>query len=131
MSQQLSSRRTNTRKDWHSHPIYEERTCGTEKLRLLKAPSVNADPMWKAQSFDFAQDLLRAKLGTNFTADNVISIFNKHFPLNTMTAEGEAKRVKAIFRKSFGQVQYLTPTLFLNKQGNDQTGFMHRTNRPP
>ena len=105
-------------------------SCGTEKLRLLKAPSVDADAMWKAQAFDFARDQLRGKLSATISADTIISVIGEQFPMPTMAAEQEARRIVSLFRMAFGCVDNLTPTVMLDRGGNDQTGLMYRTPRP-
>ena len=69
------------------NPVFETRECGNEKLRLLKAPSVEAEAMWKAQSFDFARNLLRGKLNAKVSADTVIAVIGENFPMPTITLE--------------------------------------------
>ena len=81
--------------------VYEERKLDGVMLHLIKAPSVDAAPMWKGQAFDFARDRLRGKIGGSVTADSVITIIEEHFPMATMTAEEEARRVVSAFRAAF------------------------------
>ena len=75
------------------HVVYEERKLDGTTMRLIKAPPVDDAPMWKGQAFDFARDRLRGRIGGSVTADSAITIMGEHFPMATMTAEEEARRV--------------------------------------
>ena len=86
MSQQLGH--TNTRPGSNPRqPVFVERMLEGSKLKLLKAPSVDDQAMWKAQAFDFARDRLRGKISATITVDSVIAVIGEYFPLNTMTTE--------------------------------------------
>ena len=74
-------------------------------MRLLAAPTVDDKAMWKAQAFDFARDKLRGKLSDKISADNVIAVMGEHFPVSTMTAEEEARRVVRKFREAFLNIE--------------------------
>ena len=82
-------------------PQYEERKCGKERLRLLKAPSMEASAMWKAQAFDRARARLRGKLNDTITADEAIAFLGEYFPLSALTAEEEARRVASDLKTDF------------------------------
>ena len=75
------------------NPIFKDRLLNGTVVRLLAAPTVDDKAMWKAQSFDFARDKFRGKLSEKILADNVIAVIGEHFPVSTMTAEQEARRV--------------------------------------
>ena len=113
-----------------SKPVYEERTLKDQKIRLLKAPGVDSDVMWKQQSFEFAYNRLRAKLSDSCDADSLISIFNSHFPISTMPSEDLARAAVAKLHSAFGDISYLTPTAFLTRNGEDVTGLMYKKPRP-
>ena len=132
MSAQLNRRNPSSRRPVprDANPVYETRQCDTERIRLLKALTVEADAMWKAQAFDFARDQLRGKMNDDVTVDTVIAVVGEHFPMPTITAEQEARRVVNLFRNSFGNVRFLTPSVFLNREGNDQTGNIYKSPRP-
>ena len=114
---------------WNSQPTYAGRTCGKEKIQLLRAPSIESDVMWKQQCFEMVYNRLRSKL-SDYSDDVVISVFNEHFPLSTITAGQEARRIVHAFRNSFSDVENLTPTAFLDRNGNNQPGKMYKTPRP-
>ena len=106
-----------------------ERTCGQEKIQLLRAPSIESDVMWKQQCFEMIYNRLRSKL-SDYSADVVISVFNEHFPLSTISTEQEARRIVHAIPSSFSDVKNLTPTAFLDRNRNNQTSTMHKTPRP-
>ena len=62
-----------------SQPTYIERILDTDKIQLLKAPSVKSDVMWKHECFQSVYSRLRGKLSTSCTADMIISVFSEHF----------------------------------------------------
>ena len=66
----------------------------------------------KAQSFDFARNLLGDKLNAKVSGDSVITVIGDHFPIPTTTAEQEARRVISQFRDFFGDVSNFAPTVF-------------------
>ena len=111
-------------------PTYEERLLGSQKIQLLKAPGVDSDVMWKQQCFESVYNRLRAKLNDSCSADNLISVFNAHFPISTLPAEDQARTALAKFKSAFGDIKYLSPTAFLNRNGKDVTGHMYDTPRP-
>ena len=125
MSKQLSL------KQHHSYqPIFIDRECGTEKVTLLKAPSIESEAMWKLQCFTNVYDRLRPKLDT-YSADTLTAIFAEHFPLSTQAAEQEARTVVQKFRETFGIVKFLEPTSFVDTKGNDKSAEMFKKERPP
>ena len=132
MSFQLNARypRRNANAGHSLKPIYEERLLGREKIQLLKAPGIDAEVMWKQQCFESVYNRLRAKLNDSCSADNLITVFNSHFPISTLPAEDQARSAVSRFRSAFGNVTYLAPTSFLNRNGEDVTGDMLDTPRP-
>ena len=83
------------------NPSFNDRMLNGTVIRLLVAPTVDDKAMWKAQAFDFARDKFRGKLSTKISADNLIAVIGEHFPVSTMTAEQEARRVIRKFREGF------------------------------
>ena len=67
-------------------PQYTDRKCGKTILRVLKAPSLGASAMWKAQAFDHTRSRLRGMLNDSITVDEAIAFIGEHFPLGTMVA---------------------------------------------
>ena len=64
--------------------VYEERWIkGKDNVRLLRAPSIESDIVWKARSLRFAYSVFRSKLGEPYSAETLISVFREHFPLGT------------------------------------------------
>lgn len=121
----------------HSRPlpasaiVYEERMIkGKEGVRLLRAPSIESDVVWKARLIRFAYNILRPKLGEPYSAETLISTIRDHFPLSSQQSENEANAVVAKFRGSFGNVSYLSPQGFYDFNGKDQTATMHKAPRP-
>ena len=111
-------------------PTYEERLLGSQKIQLLKAPGVDSDVMLKQQCFESLYNRLRTKLNDSCTADNLISVFNAHFPISTLPVEDQARTALAKFKSAFGDIKYFTPTAFLNRNGKDVTGNMYDTPLP-
>ena len=101
----------------NQNPVFETRECRNEKLRLLKAPSVEAEAMWKAQSFTFSRNFLRGKLNAKASVDSVIAVIGDDLPMPNMTAGQEARRFISQFRALFGNVNNLTPTVFWIEKG--------------
>ena len=133
MSSQLHNRGSATARNPRGighNPIFKDRFLNGTVVRLLAAPTVDDKAMWKAQSFDFARDKFRGKLSEKVSADNVIAIIGEHFPVSTMTAEQEARRVIRKFREAFLNIDNLAPSSFLNIEGVDVTGIMYRNPRP-
>jgi len=64
------------------------------------------------------------------TTDSTITVFGEHFPMNTMTAEQENRRVMSVFRSAFVQVENLKPFVFLDRAGNDVTSVVYFLPRP-
>ena len=110
-------------------PTYEERLLGSQKIQLLKAPGVDSDVMLKQQCFESLYNRLRTKLNDSCTADNLISVFNAHFPISTLPVEDQARTALAKFKSAFGDIKYLTPTAFFNRNDKDVTGNMYDTPR--
>jgi len=101
--------------------------------RLPRAPSIESDVTVKQRCFKAVYDRLRPKLiasGGEDTADVLIAAMSKHFPLNTLTAEEEARRIVHKFRNGFGDVNYLQPLSFIDREGINRTSSMHKTPRP-
>ena len=113
-----------------SKPIYEERLLGTEKIQLLKAPGIDSEVMWKQQCFESVYNRLRSKLSESCNADSIIAVFNTHFPISTLSAEDQARTTVTKFKSAFGNILYLKPTAFLNRNGDDVTSKMDQTPRP-
>ena len=111
-------------------PTYEGRLLGSEKIQLLKAPGIDSDVMWKQQCFESVYNRLRGKLSDSCNADAIISVFNTHFPISTLSAEDQARMAVIKFRAAFGDLSYLKPTAFLNRNGEDKTSFMYQHPRP-
>ena len=111
-------------------PIYESRTLGDQKIQLLKAPGVDSEVMWKQQCFESVYNRLRTKLSDACNADSIISVFNTHFPISTLSAEDQARSAVADFRLAFKDVSFLKPTSFVNRFGDDVTGKMYEKPRP-
>ena len=88
-------------------PQYTDRKCGTTILRVLKAPSLGSSAMWNAQAFDHTRSRLRGMLNDSITVDEAISFIGEHFPLSTMVAEEEARRVVRLFRSAFDDLGLL------------------------
>jgi hypothetical protein len=111
-------------------PVYEGRLLGSEKIQLLKAPGIDSDVMWKQQCFESVCNRLRAKLSDSCNADSIISVFNAHFPISTLSAENQARMAVTKFKSAFGNISYLKPTAFLNRNGEDKTSQMYQQPRP-
>ena len=111
-------------------PVYEGRLLGSEKIQLLKAPGIDSDVMWKQQCFESVYNRLRAKLCDSCNADAIISVFNAHFPISTLAAEDQARMAVTKFQSAFGNISYLKPTAFLNRNGEDKTSEMYQQPRP-
>ena len=104
MSSQVHNRGGMTSRNSRSvnrNPIFKDRVLDGTVVRLLAAPTVDNKAMWKAQAFDFARDKFRGKLSNKISADNVIAVMGEHFPVSTMTAEQEARRVIRKFCETF------------------------------
>ena len=133
MSSQLHNRGGMTSRNSRSvnrNPVFKDRVLDGTVVRLLAAPTVDDKAMWKAHAFDFARDKFRGKLSNKISADNVIAVMGEHFPVSTMTAEQEARRVIRKFRAAFLDVKNLSPSSFVNVEGVDVTGTMYRDPRP-
>ena len=131
MSQQLQTQKYSKKPSgFHAYqPTFEERVCDGEKIMLLKAPSIESAPVWKEQSFSAVHQRMRHKL-RDAGAEKLIAVFAEHFPLSTHAAEHEARRVVQVFRKSFGLVENLEPTSFIDVSGVDVTAKMCNKTRP-
>ena len=112
--------------------VYEERSLyGKETIRLLRAPSIESEFVWKARSLRFAYNALQPRLNDGkCSAITLISVFRTHFPLDTQQSESEASDAVTKFRNSFGKVKYLHPQGFFDANGDDQTANMHKDPRP-
>ena len=133
MSSQLHNRGGMTSRNSRSvnrNPVFINRVFEGTSMRLLAAPTVDDKAMWKSQAFNFARDKLRGKLSKKISADNVIAIMGEHFPVSTMTAEQEARRIVRKYREAFLNVENLSPSSFLDVEGVDVTGIMYRNPRP-
>lgn len=86
--------------------------------------------MWKYQALDFAYHRLRGKVGGSVTADSACTILGEHFPMKTLMAEQDARRFVTTFRNIFVDVVNLTPSTFLDQEGNALTGVMYRSPHP-
>ena len=69
------------------------------------------------------------KLNEKVSADLVIALIGEHFPIPTITTEQEARRFICRFCVSFGDVSNLTPTVLLDREGEDKTGPIYRKPR--
>ena len=90
MSSQLNRRSSSSHRRSVVHNkilVFDTMKCGNERLVILKTPSVEAEVMWKTQSFDFATNFLRGKRNTKVSADSVIAVIREHYPMPTMSAE--------------------------------------------
>jgi len=111
----------------------DELLIGKVIERLPRAPSIESDVTMKQRCFRAVYDRLRPKLiasGGDATADVLIAAMSKHFPLDTLTAEEEARRVVHKFRNAFGEVKYLRPLSFIDREGVNRTSEMRRNPRP-
>ena len=65
MSSNIRSSLASTRKLPANAVVYEVRLINsTEKVKLLRAPTIESDVVWKARSLQFACTTLRKRLGT-------------------------------------------------------------------
>ena len=127
MSSNIRASLASSRKLPANAVVYEERLINnTETVKLLRAPSVESDVVWKARSLQFACSTLRKKLGKPFSAANLIAVISDHFPVGTQQAEHDADAVVTTFRNCFGNVRHLTPLGFINSDGDDVTATMHQ-----
>ena len=111
--------------------VYEERLIkGKDKVRLLRASSIESDIVWKARCLRFAYSVLRPKLGEPYSAETLILVFREHFPLGTQQLEHEADSVVEKFRNCFNDTSYLYPLGFYNASGLNVTDKMHKTPTP-
>ena len=85
---------------------------GKDNVRLLRAPSIESDIVWKARSLRFDYSVLRPKLGEPYYAETLISIFREHFPLGTQQLEHESDVVVEKFCNCFNDALYLPPLGF-------------------
>ena len=111
--------------------VYEERWIKRkDNVRLLRAPSIESNIVWKARSLRFAYSVLRPKLGESYSMETLISIFRKHFPLRTQQLEHEAEAVVEKFRNRFNDTSCFSALGFYNASGGNVTGKIHKTPRP-
>ena len=66
----------------------------------------------KKQIFESIYNRLRGTLSETCSVDGLISIFNKDFPLSTISIEQESRRVVQIFGFTFINGVNVTPTFF-------------------
>ena len=106
------------------------RTMTAEEVAREVVRKFRDKAMRKAQAFDFARDKLRGKLSDKISADNVIATMGEHFPVSTMTADQEARKIVRKYREAFLNVENLFPSSFLDVEGVDVTGIMYHDPRP-
>jgi len=130
MLSNIRSSLASTRKLPANAVVYEVRLINSkEKVKLLRAPSIESDVVWKARSLQFACSTLRKKLGKPHSAENLISVVSEHFLVGMQQAEHDAEAIVTKFRNCFGDVTYLAPLGFSNSNGDDVTDRMHKTLR--
>jgi len=131
MSSNIRSSLSSTRRLPANAVAYEVRLINSsEKVKLLRAPSIESDVVWKARSLQFACTALRKRLGSPHSAEDLISVISEHFPAITQQAELDAEAIVTKFRGCFGDVTYLSPLGFFNANGDDVTEKIHKTRRP-
>ena len=72
---------------------------------------------------------MRPKL-KSYSAAALISIFGKHFDLNTHVANDQAESYVRVFKQAFGSIQWLSPLGYYDKQKNDVTSKVRLERRP-
>ena len=111
--------------------VYEERWIkGKDNVRLLRAPSIKSDIVWKARSLRFAYSVLIPKWGESYSVKTLISVFREQFPLGMQQSEHEVEVVVEKFRNSFNDMAFWSPLGFYNANGSDVTDKVHKTPRP-
>ena len=131
MSSNIRSSLSSTRRLPANAVAYEVRLINSsEKVKLLRAPSIESDVVLKARSLQFACTALRKRLGSPHSAEDLISVISEHFPASTQQAELDAEAIVTKFRGCFGDVTYLSPLGFFNANGDDVTEKIHKTPRP-
>ena len=96
-------------------------------MKLLCAPTIESDVVWKARSLQFARTALCKRLGNLHSADDLILVILEHFLVGKHQAELDAEGIVAKFCNYFGDVTYLSPLGFLDANGDDVTDKMHQT----
>jgi len=86
--------------------------------------------MWKGQAFDFTCNQLWEKLRSKVSADTAIIVIEMHFQMSTMEAEEEKRRMVGSFCVSFRQINNLTLSVLLDREGEYQMGHIFRNPRP-
>ena len=76
------------------------------------------------------REKIRPKL-KSYSAAALISVFGKHFDLNTHVASDQAESYVCMFKQAFGSIQWLSPLGYYGKQGNDVTSKVRLKRRPP
>ena len=86
---------------------------GQDKVRLLRALSIEINIVWEERSLCFAYPTIRSKLGYLYSAETLISIVRDHFPLYSTQTDNEAKGDMGKFRNFFGKTQFCRPIHFI------------------
>ena len=81
-------------------------------------------------SFLHCEKKLRPKLEF-YSAAALISVFGHHFDINTHAVSDQAKGYAKQFRKAFRNIEYLSPVGYYDTDGDNVTGKVHNTVRPP
>ena len=103
---------------------------GKETISLLESPPVTQKAQWKLRSFLHCEKKLRPKLNS-YSAAALISVVGKHFDFNTHVANDQAESYVETFKLAFGNVRWLSPLGYFDKQGNDVTRKVRVASRPP
>ena len=131
MSSNIRSSLASTGKLPTNAVVYEVRLINSKKkVKLLRAPSIESDVVWKAHSLKFTCTALRKRLRNPHSAEDLISVISEHFSVGTQQAELGAEANVTKFRNWFGNVTYLTPLGFFNAHRDDVTKRIHKTPHP-
>ena len=103
---------------------------GKETVSLLEAPAITRKPQWKLRSFMHCEKKIRPKLNA-YPATTLISVFGRHFDVNTHVAIEQADSYVLEFDKTFANLENLTPLGYYNHAGMEITGEVRNTKRPP
>ena len=102
---------------------------GKETIGLLEASPISRKAHWKLCSFLHAEKKLLPKL-SSYSASPLISVFGKHFDVNTHVENDQVDIYVTSFKTVFGDVRHLQPHGYYYSGGKSVTNKVRLHKRP-